>query len=118
MKFQRKPAGKAKKEEVQKRASRSLPPNMLRLYTSPLFFFLFLFHRDVVEGYYYGKSERIPIREIFTRVRARTRTYIDPHTIDLLPMLQCWPSKFFFDVKKKFKSRVIDSNNNLNNIKK
>lgn len=72
MKFQRKPAGKAKKEEVQKRASRSLPPNMLRLYTSPLFFFLFLFHRDVVEGYYYGKSERIPIREIFTRARART----------------------------------------------
>jgi len=26
----------------------------------------------VVEGYYYGKSERIPIREIFTRARART----------------------------------------------
>ena len=78
MKFQRKPAGKAKKEEVQKRASRSLPPNMLRLYTSPLFFFLFLFHRDVVEGYYYGKSERIPIREIFihTYIHINIHTYI------------------------------------------
>ena len=29
-----------------------------------------------------------------------TYIYIDPHTIDLLPVLQCWPSKFFFDVKK------------------